>query len=421
MKLEKTWIIISLVSLLTLISCTASINQDIYDLTLGIDKSATVLPLSIQGSIPFHVTRKGYDLGYRNTITVQQITFQNSDKAFRLKSAIISGGLNAQQFTIVSYPDSVINRGESFTISVRYTPEPTLWSEADLFLTDSNDRKLTLRLIASGFPQPDSISDLALWLRSDRLAEKDVTIESLSTLVNSWPNTANNLQNAAPFAGLAARRPELIISNELNKQPVLRFNNAQHMVVTANEEIGENITNNADGMSLFIPVRTAGIINTNRYLLWPQTTLASTNGFPRVYLQQWNPGTGNQLRWQLWSTTAARYPEDSVTTPILPNTSYILSFRLNTTTTAPQPTWWFWKNGQYLRHGTLSGETWTEANYRATGENNTRMRRLHIGATTASASFFMGDIPEIIIYSRPLTDDEVLLVNNYLRYRYAIN
>lgn len=402
------------------LSCNIEINSNIFDLALGADKNQVDLPISLQGSIPFQVTKTGYDFGYQASNANHQLTFTNNGSAFRLTSVRITNVLFGELFSVVSYPENVIDRDQNFSITIRFTPEATRWSEADLVLVDSNNRKLTVRLIGSGFPQPGTISDLALWLRADRLTSNDVTIESTSTLINSWPNAANSLQNGSPFAGMAARRPELIISNELNKQPVLRFNNAQHMVVTANEEIGENITNNPDGMTLFIPLRTAATINSNRYILWPQTTLASTNGFPRVYANTWNPGTGNQLRWYLWSTTAIRYPEDSVGSPILTNSSYILSFRLNTTTTAPQPTWWFWKNGKYLRHGNLSGDIWTEDNYRATGENNHRMRRLHIGAQTTSASFFMGDIPEVIIYSRPLTDIEISQVTNYLSYRYGI-
>ncbi|UTC78468.1 LamG domain-containing protein [Treponema sp. OMZ 799] len=73
--------------------------------------------------------------------------------------------------------------GEKAGLEIKFTPQPGVWSEKDITIDDKNTgRKYTISLTGSGFKQPKDIKDLVLWLRADRIGLEHISEGKINCL-----------------------------------------------------------------------------------------------------------------------------------------------------------------------------------------------------------------------------------------------
>ncbi|HPO50150.1 MAG TPA: hypothetical protein PLO89_07495, partial [Spirochaetota bacterium] len=147
-------------------------DSDAAEYVVNVVQSSDVTALSLNGAISHRVTQTGYDFGYAASEITKTLTFANiSSGVVTLKSASL---VSSPQFQLVGTIPTIVSVGGSCEIQVRFTPTVNEWSEGTLKLVDDTDAERDIKLLGSGYKQPSNISDLALWLRADRIANEDL-------------------------------------------------------------------------------------------------------------------------------------------------------------------------------------------------------------------------------------------------------
>jgi autotransporter-associated beta strand protein len=209
---------------------------------------------------------------------------------------------------------------------------------------------------ASTSATPDSIANLSLWLKADA-----ITGLNDGDTVNTWNDSSTNARNATRNAGAPVYR-----TNALNGKPVVRFP--------------------ADGESRFTFPQMSDI----RTVFWVVKETATTN--PHFLL-----GDDNNFHFHrgnggpIWSSTNA-------SANIRNGTTRLMGTTVNGTTTSLG-------SGYRLISVVTSG--------------NVEASRLSRDRTQVGRSWD-GDVAEIIIYNRALTNDEETRIGTYLAQKYNL-
>lgn len=243
----------------------------------------------------------------------------------------------------------------------------------------------TLRLSAA--IQPDALDGLAFWIRADT----GVTTNA-SGNVTEWADQSGRGNHAAAADAAA---PTFVASEaDLNNRPTLRFNGtSQRMTVT-----NRILTNGIEGCTIIAMAKSTK--NENSSIVGFRTGMATPflqldtdiSGKPRCIVRNSDNTTANavgpQSRTDIWGMYAGRLSKGSGTV---------------------------WTNRVYF--SSSSAEAVASADF---GSNtNLTSGDQYIGGL--SFANWKGDISEVIIYERALSDTELSGILDYLTIRHKIS
>jgi hypothetical protein len=222
-----------------------------------------------------------------------------------------------------------------------------------------NPRLLVPR--ATGF-NPRSIAGLSLWL--DAADSTSLTVSSGS--VSQWRDKSGNSHNASQGVGL--NQPDYIASG-LNGKPVVRFDGTNHFLAGNQAAIGTN------PVTVFFVGKTGGT-STSNYIVFLGISGAGTaiffSGDRAVRF-----GNGNRV----WNTA--------------PLTTATLATYRNTS--AQYDTFQSWDKGSLLTPSSTSS---------GTNSYNISSTLFGLGGSSFGANLLAGDIGEVLVYTRSLSDAE---------------
>ena len=223
---------------------------------------------------------------------------------------------------------------------------------------------------------------LVLWLD----AGKGITEPVDGELVSEWKDQSGNDNNATQ--GEANNQPTYVI-NWLNEQPVVRFDGNNDFLITDNVSLGDSI-------SVFAVVEAEDKMSPNphdwrynqgivtqykdgRYILEINSTATVFQFYDGPELPRWITATAEATSWQLYGAIR----------------EYGLTNRL-------------YLNGMKVNSQNTSVGT--------PGSTNP----IKIGFSGDYFRYLKGDIAEILVYNRALSDSERGMVENYLKYKYNL-
>lgn len=217
---------------------------------------------------------------------------------------------------------------------------------------------------------PTDLSSLKGWYKALSIAQAD------NTNVATWPDTSGSAFNATRVASSAVTYQ----TNELNGQPIVRFNGSGYLTV------GTGLSLDAQAVTIFV-VKKPVSASVQGVLLGIGTNYPATST--------------TALGFQQYQSTSTLATPTAVLQPVTPyghqnfqRWSYLV-VRTNASTT------------RFRINGHQSTSLLAPASGTAQGMN--------IGAPfDAGGAFFNGDIAEIIIFGGILTDIQVALVEQYL-------
>ncbi len=239
--------------------------------------------------------------------------------------------------------------------------------------------------------KPTLLSGAVLWLHGDAVSGND------GDAIATWPNSAPTGSANDAVQATAANKPLLKkTSNGLNGHNVLRFDGSNDFMRTV-VDLGST------GATFFFVARTGGTLTSYGTICGSGGTVGIGADNPTTSIR-WgqclgNAGDGFGSGWGGPASDVLLGNPGGITT----NQAYAAAYRydkVNWTLTGPNA-------------GVYADTTFPSATY-----------KLHIGCeyTTASLAVvnlpFNGDIAEIIIYNRALTDAEVFAVQWYLEAKY---
>jgi lysophospholipase L1-like esterase len=227
---------------------------------------------------------------------------------------------------------------------------------------------------------PTDISNCSLWLQAEQGAYTDAgsTLAANNQTVQQWNDLSGNTRHASQAT--AGSRPTYIAS-AINGKPALRFA-SKNLQTTSFLGVGWNTA-----CTFFIVCnRTSG----NSVVV-----AASSNGVSGIYV-------GSDVTPTAYTGSLSNIRWRSVNGLNTPLATHVQTFR---------------HNGTSARYA-VNGRGRTAATTGSLGLTGT----LSIGALSSAGSFaWPGDIAEIILYQRALTDAEVLDVENFLYARYGLS
>jgi len=235
---------------------------------------------------------------------------------------------------------------------------PTDGASVDRSITDGTDSD----------PRTIPSSGLHLWLRAD------AGVTQSGGLVSSWLDQSSNGRNATMTV---TRRQPALISVALNGQPVLRFNGAQSMYLSS--------VSQPTLFSVFIVGKNSLTSESYSMILGPGGN-----------------SPNDQLRWDNGSRALfVTQDAGTVITSAIGNTRvyHALSASYDGSTMT------FYRDGNVTSSSSFSTTSpWTIASV----------------GSWYSTYFMTGDLAEVIIYDRALSQTERATVNSYLRTKYGL-
>lgn len=230
----------------------------------------------------------------------------------------------------------------------------------------------TLPADIAGAPE----SGLVLWLR----AGADVVADG-SNKVSSWGDVSGGARHATQAT--SSFQPQLV-SSAIGGKPALRFDGVDDVLALPDG----TVPSGNSAYTVFAVVQS--------------TTLAN-----RGFLGSGNSATGekNSFRFSGGGEVINYWWANDIVSPsasVAANTPYILDFTYNST------------SGRTARRHGKNIATNTSISRNGGVANNV------IGWTAHSAEYWSGDIAEIIIYSRALTESERTGIENYLALKYQL-
>ncbi len=279
---------------------------------------------------------------------------------------------------------SILLKGQVFsyyTTKVNSSPIPTanlkLWLEADYGVVKEIDNTIILH-------SPKGMSGLVCWLRADSLINKDV-----NNYVSAQGDCSGSSNGATQPTG--ANQP-LWVDNAMNGNPVLRYNG------TSSYEIGTTIAGlNTSSITIFVVTSGAVYNGGGDWSTMFQIGCYSTE----FNLARWGSVHGFEVAN---STTGAGglYSSNSLLDAGYSATclEYIKNYRQKA---------WIIKDGVVLNSTTSSTNvgTFTNANYYISYKN--------VGCYT---EYYKGDIAEMIIFNRVISETEKIQIEKYLQNKY---
>jgi hypothetical protein len=239
--------------------------------------------------------------------------------------------------------------------------------------------------------QPNTISGLQLWLKADALVLND------ADPVATWTDSSGNGYNATQATG--AKQP-LYKTAIVNSKPVVRFDGINDVL----QILGAGYlacTNNIGAVTLFV-VAKATASGVGQSLVEISTNVAAT---PRLKL--------SIIAANKWEIDARRLDADSVNVltanSTLPSAWECVTARRDYTNA---------RGHLYLQGGT-NNESTGIGTTGSTSATNSADAFIGGGSTTPSAPY-SGDVAEIVVYNRYLTDIERMSVEKYLCDKYGL-
>lgn len=236
----------------------------------------------------------------------------------------------------------------------------------------ANTVKGEIMAINPSFPQ----TDLALWLRAD---------EGVSTSggdVTGWKDLANNGDVKVITSGTTLLAPTYNASvAAFNNKPTLSFNKS----ALRDYNVNFNTTNGITTFVVALPTTTtatADLISTGKV---SEDFLMETNTTGKLITSYYRNGTTNTV---------------TGTTTISTSTPSILSQR-------------FGSNVQSFINGVSQGTA-------AIGALANMVKTIRIGSSLTTTAPFTGQIAEIIVFKKALSDADRLAVENYLSQKYGL-
>lgn len=221
---------------------------------------------------------------------------------------------------------------------------------------------------------------LRLWLKADRAENNN------GQSVFSIKNATDDLIDFAQLTTQPNFAPKLI-TNAINNRPALRF----------------------DGVDDFLTSTTTSIQNTGLTVI--TVAKANTTANDQTYIGKFD-ATNNEREWRLQN-------DNFIATELATgeNTNETVGFTNNTNLRIISATW----APDQLANVRINTETSISATVPTVMSISTTTEPIIIGAHyQGSAGFLNGDIGEILVYNKKLTDDELTRVRNYMNSKYNI-
>jgi len=236
--------------------------------------------------------------------------------------------------------------------------------------------------------QPNTLNNLRLWLPADRINQAD------NTAVETWADQSGNGFDATQ--GTSAARPTYI-KNALNGLPVVRFDGTDDFLRLSGNGLG--LFRNIPGATVFVVVKYSNFLSNNLHFFVSKGELT---GIPRFFMRSTSD--------PFYRTGGIRLESDSIQTlnsvQNATNNFTLQTARINYQNTLLQ---------QFI-DGTLDGEKTDFQTAGNTSDNNSAV----IFLARQSNIYFTGDIGELIVYNRTLSDSETSQVHLYLSRKWGI-
>jgi hypothetical protein len=237
----------------------------------------------------------------------------------------------------------------------------------------------------------DGSSSLELWLRADRGVYVDTgcstTQAANGSNVGCWQDQSGNAStNAIQGTGVPTYQ-----TNSLNGQPVLSFNGGNSQLV-----VPRVVQNDFTIISLFRTGQAAQYCGALQWYCGRGLVDAEVGGVTIDF--------GTSLM-NGYAMTGAGNPDVTIIGPLLNNNAGHMFFSQRTMS-----------SGQ-IRQFVDGANTGNTAGNTA---SLTASPRITIGSLQYDASYFQGDVPEIILFSNDLLDVDRILVENYLSAKYNV-
>jgi hypothetical protein len=239
---------------------------------------------------------------------------------------------------------------------------------------------------------PAKIPNLGLWMDASRLVFSGASPAELNDPVTEWACR----QHGMTFTqGTLSARP-VFIPTSMNGRPALRFDGTDDLL--SGDATARTLLNSLSGVTIFVVGKTTFASGSARWIYW--SIAASTS--PRLTLFRSSATETFAFRVRNSDTTT------TVNTPSLAYTTAPAVIEFSQSISGSTGT--IFQNGVAGPSGT-SG--YTAAAYPADAS-----QVCQIG--NQAASWLNGDVSEILVYQRTLTNDERASVRRYLGRRYGI-
>lgn len=340
------------------------VNGTVHTLLIQLDTVANVIPKGLHFD---KSTQTFYFLYTRESVLYL--------RRFQIDGTVIIPGTIEEMSPGYGYADplGVCLIGELVTIFDKTTAQPIHQFEWGR----TTDR--FTRGVSSSVPvfHPNYIDGLTVWLDPEYIA----STYSDGQAIPIWSDRSGYAYNAQQ--GTVSRQP-LLKTNQINGRPVVRFDGSDDFMDIDGPSIDRQ------NCTVFVVFKPTSASNSSR------TLLAMTDGDTSVrYAGIGGSGVQQNAMW-----TAE---EDTVLTTTVDSPNEWAFFSILGTPEYLQ----VWKNG------TFSGF----ANHTNPGTEDTTLR---LGNYFSGSVYFQGDVAEIVIFNRKLTDEERTDMELYFRYRYHL-
>jgi hypothetical protein len=400
----------------TIIIVSDSIQETDFD--INVFAGGENIELTISPDSGYRLDGHGYNFAYQSSTVNQVLSFTNNE-VFNVE--IVSSTVLASDFISSDMGVVTIPVGTSGTHAVSYNPGATATSsqKANLILTDEMGRTYSVLLLGTNLEQPDHFSlvaDLALWLDAENIRSEDTETLGSDIYVNTFRDNSGRSEDLDAIASSSPndRRPLYIISddedalkyNDLNGHPALRFDGLNDYMLV-DPSIDQYIYNNGTAYTgtettLFI-VFTQN--SNNQYNRYPLSGSTVTPYFPRLYL--YSNKSFRVYGYNDWHISeAAQYWDYGY--------SYLWTLEKNLLPSVGSNTLRVWIDNILAPNSDATDVVYTNQWY------NYRLADMTIGALYNATAFFGGDIAEIIIYDRVLSDTERNYIHDYLNDKYDL-
>lgn len=237
---------------------------------------------------------------------------------------------------------------------------------------------------------PSDFANLELWLRADDIAGAD------GDAVSAWVSREGN---AYSFAATLTTRPLLILgANGINGKPTVLFDGVNDLLV-----LPSAVLNTASG-TIFAVVRF-----TSPLLAGNQSILSSSDEASASRLIDFMGMSASATPFiKIFQRNNAGVTQPNGNTSMIAATPYRQMFRSSGTAYTFKV-----NNAVQTLTGTNNGNWFSDTSNR----DNTVVGAFKVLGLTSA--YMGGDIAEIIVYGRELSDIETSKIENYLSYRYG--
>lgn len=331
----------------------------------------------------------GTDFGtlYINGATVDQsFTIVNSgNAALNLTGSpkVSISGANAGDFAVTVQPASPVSASGSTTFTIRFDPSAAGLRTATVSIAsdDGNENPYDFSICGTGSSAPSPpVAGMTFWLKADAGVVKDA-----SNMVSEWADQSSQSSSKKVSQSNPAYQPQLV-EWVVNGLPIVRFSGSTCAMPSA-----DAILTGTTAFTVFSVFRANSLPGTNYQYVWWDGTDSPTAGYGL-----WVPAN-NRLRTGWGNSTSSL----SLTYPVQAGVWYRTCSRY---TSGAHDAW-------------LNGVS--------TGSNAPTGASLASGFTVGNCGSpsayqgLCGEVAEILVYSRKLTDEEVQAVDAYLASRWV--